>query len=59
MMPGLDLSDTSNLDPSEKKAIGRALDWLDSGNVYALEHSHRSSTIGFVLSSNPLALLAW
>ncbi|KAH6857668.1 epoxide hydrolase-like protein [Alternaria alternata] len=59
MMPGLDLSDTSNLDPSEKKAIGRALDWLDSGNAYALEHSHRPSTIGFVLSSNPLALLAW
>ncbi|CAI9637016.1 unnamed protein product [Alternaria burnsii] len=40
MMSGLDLSDTSNLNPFEKKAINRALDWLDSSNAHALELSH-------------------
>jgi microsomal epoxide hydrolase len=27
--------------------------------AYALEHATRPATIGFVLSSNPVALLSW
>ena len=30
-----------------------------TGSAYAMEHGTRTSTIGLVLSSNPLALLAW
>jgi len=50
---GLELTDF------EKKALGRAAKWRESGMAYAMEHASRPSTIGLVLSSSPLALLAW
>jgi microsomal epoxide hydrolase len=50
---GLELTDF------EKQALGRAMKWRETGTAYALEHANRPSTIGLVLSSNPLALLAW
>ena len=43
----------------EKEALGRAAKWRETGTSYAMEHANRPSTIGLVLSSNPLALLAW
>ncbi|KAJ4358329.1 uncharacterized protein N0V89_002911 [Didymosphaeria variabile] len=43
----------------ETKALNRALEWRNIGMAYAQEHGTRPSTIGHVLSSNPLALLAW
>ncbi|KNG46681.1 epoxide hydrolase [Stemphylium lycopersici] len=43
----------------EKEALGRASKWRMTGSAYAQEHGTRTSTIGHVISSNPLAILAW
>lgn len=43
----------------EKKAMDRTNDFATLGNAYAREHGTRPSTIGLVLSSSPIALLAW
>ena len=32
---------------------------MKTGTAYAQEHATRTSTIGHVLASNPVALLAW
>ncbi|KAL4981449.1 Alpha/Beta hydrolase protein [Aspergillus falconensis] len=47
------------LTPAEEEHLERANTWLQTGVSYALEHGTRPSTIGLVVSSNPLALLAW
>jgi pimeloyl-ACP methyl ester carboxylesterase len=59
MMSVKDQPDPSTLSTFEKNALDRALKWVETGRAYGLEHSSRPSTIGHVLSSNPLALLAW
>ncbi|KAJ4404516.1 hypothetical protein N0V91_005860 [Didymella pomorum] len=51
--------DQSKLSDLEKTAIASARAWKETGSAYAQEHGTRPSTIGSVLSSNPLALLAW
>lgn len=43
----------------EREALARAVDFGKFGTAYAMAHSTKPSTIGFVLSSSPLALLAW
>jgi microsomal epoxide hydrolase len=43
----------------EKEALGRAKQWRETGTAYSQEHGTRPSTIGSVLMSNPLAVLAW
>ncbi|EOA91286.1 uncharacterized protein SETTUDRAFT_162049 [Exserohilum turcica Et28A] len=43
----------------EQEAVQRSKTWYKYGTAYAQEHGTRPSTIGNVLSSNPLALLAW
>lgn len=59
------MSNTSRPDEStvmntlEKEALGRAQTWQAIGLAYAQEHGTRPSTIGNVLCSNPLAILAW
>lgn len=57
--PASDRPDPSTLSALEKRAIENADAWSTRGSAYAMEHATRPSTIGFVLSSNPLALLAW
>jgi len=52
------LSDES-LDEAEEKALERNQHFLMTSSAYALEHATRPSTIGFVLSSSPIALLSW
>jgi microsomal epoxide hydrolase len=47
------------MDEFEKKALDRAQKWVGTGMGYAIEHGTRPSTIGSVLCSNPLAMLAW
>ncbi|KAI4616472.1 hypothetical protein J4E80_005746 [Alternaria sp. BMP 0032] len=47
------------LNEVEKKSLGYAKEWATSGTAYAQEHGSRPSTIGNVLASSPLALLAW
>lgn len=54
-----DQPDINTLSTVEKEALGRAAVWRDTGISYAQEHRTRPSTIGNVLSSSPLALLAW
>ncbi|KAF1954498.1 epoxide hydrolase-like protein [Byssothecium circinans] len=51
--------DRSTLSALEISALDRSLEWIKTGTAYAQEHATRPSTIGHVLSSNPLALLAW
>ncbi|KAF2789207.1 epoxide hydrolase-like protein [Melanomma pulvis-pyrius CBS 109.77] len=53
------LPDGLELSTIEKESLDRATKWRATGMAYALEHSSRPSTISLVLSSNPLALLAW
>lgn len=48
-----------SLNTIEKKAVERSKLWRATGMAYAIEHGTRPSTIGNVLSSNPLAILAW
>ncbi|PVI04035.1 epoxide hydrolase-like protein [Periconia macrospinosa] len=43
----------------EQQAVLRANKWRESGTGYGIEHATRPSTIGFVVSSNPLSVLAW
>lgn len=43
----------------EKKQLKRAADFGLVNSAYALEHGTKPATIGFVLDSSPLALLAW
>lgn len=54
--PGTSLEDLS---PIEKAGLARADDFATNGLAYALEHATRASTIGFVLASSPIALIAW
>jgi len=49
--------DTLNGD--EQKGLDRYDAFNTLGNAYAREHGTRPSTIGLVLSSSPIALLAW
>lgn len=39
--------------------IAKGRQFLATGSAYAAEHGTRPATIGLVLASNPLALLAW
>lgn len=47
------------LTATEVKGLERFKSFYTDGLAYALEHGTRTSTIGHVLASNPLALLAW
>ncbi|KEF50993.1 uncharacterized protein A1O9_12947, partial [Exophiala aquamarina CBS 119918] len=50
----------SGLPPDEKRAWeSRGLVFRSTGRAYGLLHATRPATIGFVLSSSPLAQLAW
>lgn len=51
--------DDSSFTDQEKADIKRADKFANDGAAYAFEQSTRPSTLGFVLSSNPIALLAW
>ncbi|KAL4810130.1 Alpha/Beta hydrolase protein [Aspergillus unguis] len=54
--PGVSEEDASQL---EKRGLERFHGFLTYGKAYAEEHGTRPATIGHVLSSSPLALLAW
>ncbi|KAK2776195.1 putative epoxide hydrolase [Colletotrichum kahawae] len=47
------------LEAHEREALERSDKFVKFGTAYAVEHATRTATIGFVLSSSPLALLAW
>ncbi|KAJ9638492.1 hypothetical protein H2204_004262 [Knufia peltigerae] len=61
-MPVPDLLKTTRsvqMTESERAGLERNNFFLHNGTGYAIEHATRPSTIGFVMSSNPLALLCW
>jgi microsomal epoxide hydrolase len=49
----------SQLEDTDREALELAEQWLNQSSSYAQEQATRPSTIGHVLSSSPLALLAW
>ncbi|TFK31278.1 Alpha/Beta hydrolase protein [Crucibulum laeve] len=51
--------DDSTLNDLDKEGLVRSAEFSRIGSAYALEHATKPSTIGIVLSSSPLALLAW
>ncbi|VUC25506.1 unnamed protein product, partial [Clonostachys rosea] len=46
-------------DPLQKRALERGKEMVETGLAFLMEHGTRAATIGFVLSSSPLALLSW
>jgi microsomal epoxide hydrolase len=50
---------SSEITELEKKGLQRASEFHRIGSAYALEHATKPSTIGIVLASSPIALLAW
>ncbi|KAL4904250.1 hypothetical protein BDW74DRAFT_154514 [Aspergillus multicolor] len=50
---------SQDLTTEEEEHIQRGTAWQQTGFAYALEHATRPSTIGLVISTNPLALLSW
>jgi microsomal epoxide hydrolase len=57
--PGEREGPSDGLTPEELQQLERTNTWRKTGLAYALEHGTRPATIGLVVSSNPLALLAW
>lgn len=51
--------DEKTLSAQDKHGLERAEDFGVFGNAYAKEHGTRPATVGLVLSSSPIALLAW
>jgi len=49
----------SSLTAKEKLGLERGEEFVSRGSGYSLEQATRPSTIGLILGSNPLALLAW
>ncbi|KAK5681832.1 hypothetical protein LTS10_006365 [Elasticomyces elasticus] len=49
----------NDVDEYEKQVMQRGPAWRETGMAYGIEHATRPGTIGLVLSSSPLALLAW
>lgn len=56
--PGPEIS-SEQLSPQEHHGLQRMNEFNATGNAYGRMHGTRPSTIGHVLSSSPLALLAW
>ncbi|KAK1675868.1 epoxide hydrolase [Colletotrichum godetiae] len=54
-----ELLTTVNITEAEAQHVQRMLNFSATGSSYILEHGLRPSTIGLVLSSSPLAMLAW
>lgn len=49
----------SDISEVEKQGLERSGIFKALGSSYALQHATKPSTIGLVLASNPIALLAW
>lgn len=51
--------EVEGLKENELTGLGRYNNFGEVGNAYARMHGTRPGTIGLVLSSSPVALLAW
>ena len=47
------------MNEQDQKGVKRMTDFTEKGSDYARHHGTRPATIGLVLSSSPIALLAW
>ncbi|KAK8245290.1 Alpha/Beta hydrolase protein [Phyllosticta capitalensis] len=54
-----DSASDSDINELEAFALKRGAEFQRTGFAYAMEHGTRPATIGLVLSSSPIALLAW
>jgi len=54
--PGID---SSALPQEDVEGIERLIEFKTFGSAYAVAHATRPATIGIVLGSSPIALLAW
>ncbi|EFQ35770.1 epoxide hydrolase [Colletotrichum graminicola M1.001] len=54
-----DSSESEQLPQQDRERLQKAAAFFKTGISYALTHGTRPATIGLVLSTNPLALLAW
>ncbi|KAH9870016.1 hypothetical protein J1614_006938 [Plenodomus biglobosus] len=52
-------SESDTLTEQEQRGVQRMKDFQQINSAYAMEHGTKPSTIGLVLSSSPLAQLAW
>lgn len=62
MAPGREdyqFGSTEGVTAEELAHLERGKQWVAQGMGYATMHATRPGTIGLVLSSSPLALLAW
>jgi microsomal epoxide hydrolase len=44
---------------AEKKGLDRGRENMNTGSSYAFQHATKPATIGLILSTNSVALLAW
>ncbi|KAJ4326756.1 hypothetical protein N0V84_002877 [Fusarium piperis] len=51
-------NDTS-LTPQDRQVLTRSQEFINTKQAYALEQGTKPATLGFVLSHNPIGLLAW
>jgi hypothetical protein len=51
--------DRSIFSQAEREALDRGALFRQTGWAYGIEQGTRPNTLGFALSSSPLALLAW
>jgi microsomal epoxide hydrolase len=58
-MPRPQSVDDENISSTEKQGLERSDEFKRLGSAYALLHATKPSTIGLVLATNPLSLLAW
>jgi microsomal epoxide hydrolase len=58
-MPRPESIPMESLTDSEQAGVERGTTFIATENAYAKEAASRPATIGLVLSTNPLALLAW
>ncbi|KAF2025722.1 alpha/beta-hydrolase [Setomelanomma holmii] len=52
-------SPSDKLSTQEEKGVERLHEFMENGSAYAKMHGTKPSTIGLVLSSSPIATLAW
>jgi microsomal epoxide hydrolase len=50
---------TGEITEQDRKDVETTKEFIKTGYGYAIEQGTRASTIGLVLSSSPVALLAW
>ncbi|KAK4186709.1 putative hydrolase [Podospora australis] len=58
-LPAPEGFDFSTLSETEKMGVERGKWFMNHGSAYACEQATRPATLGFALSSSPLAILAW